>query len=105
MYPSVEVPPGPSQVTKINIFARTFNVFESMLLTIFVKITTMDVWRPLIVTSDQFRTLAINSFFYDGGPYHIETSLLIYRANQWTIFYMIGTSVMKELNVSQSMSE
>ena len=31
-----------------------------------------------------------------GGSYHIETSPLICRANQWTDFYMIGTSVMKE---------
>ena len=29
--------------------------------------------------------------------HHIETSLLICRANQWTGFYMIGASVMKEL--------
>ena len=28
---------------------------------------------------------------------HIETSPLICRANQWTSFYMIGTSVMKEI--------
>ena len=26
--------------------------------------------------------------FHDGGPYHIETSLLICHANQWTGFYM-----------------
>ena len=30
------------------------------------------------------------------GPYHLETSLLIFKANQWTGFYMIGTSVIKE---------
>ena len=24
--------------------------------------------------------------FYDGDPYYIETSLLIYRASQWTVF-------------------
>ena len=36
--------------------------------------------------------------FHDGGSYHIETSPLICRANQWTGFYMIGTSAMKELN-------
>ena len=30
--------------------------------------------------------------------YHIETSLLIFSANQWTGFYVIETSVMKELN-------
>ena len=34
---------------------------------------------------------------HDGGPYHIETSPLLCRANQWTGFSMIGTSVMKEL--------
>ena len=41
----------------------------------------------------------VNSFkyFHDGGPYHIETSPLIYKANQWTGFYMIGTAVTKEL--------
>ena len=33
--------------------------------------------------------------FHDGGPYHIEISTLICRVNQWTGFYMIGTSVMK----------
>ena len=34
---------------------------------------------------------------HDRGPYHKETSPLICRANQWTGFYMIGTSVMKVL--------
>ena len=36
---------------------------------------------------------------YDGSPYHIETSPLICSAKQWTCFFMIGTSVMKELRV------
>ena len=39
--------------------------------------------------------------FHDGGPYHIKTSPFICRANQWTGFYVIGTSVMKELNYVQ----
>ena len=34
---------------------------------------------------------------HDGGCHHIETSLLICRANQWTGFYLITASVMKEL--------
>ena len=38
--------------------------------------------------------------FHNAGPYHIETSPLICIANQWTGFYMIGASVMKELNLS-----
>ena len=37
--------------------------------------------------------------FDDVGPYHIETSTLICSANQWTGFYMRGTSVMKELDI------
>ena len=40
-------------------------------------------------------TFPINSFM--TGPYHIETSPLIFPENQWTGFYMIGTFVVKEL--------
>ena len=32
-----------------------------------------------------------------SGPYQIKISPLICRANQWTGFYMIGASVLKEL--------
>ena len=32
-----------------------------------------------------------------GGPYHIETSSLMCRATQWTGFYMMRASVMKQL--------
>ena len=35
--------------------------------------------------------------FDGGGRYHIETSPMIWRVNQWTGFYMITASVMKEL--------
>ena len=38
------------------------------------------------------------TLIYDGGCYHIETSPLICSANQWTGFYMITVSVLKELN-------
>ena len=37
--------------------------------------------------------------FHDRGRYHIETSPLICGANQWTDFYMITVSFMKELKV------
>ena len=36
--------------------------------------------------------------FYAGDRYHIETSPLTCSANQWTGFYMIAASVMKELS-------
>ena len=36
------------------------------------------------------------------GPHHIGNSPLIFRANRWTSFYMIWTSVMKELTRSVS---
>ena len=35
--------------------------------------------------------------FHDRGLYHIETSLLIFITNQCNGFYVIGTSVMKDL--------
>ena len=38
-----------------------------------------------------------NQLFCDRGSYHIEISPLICSANQWACFYMIRTSVMKEL--------
>ena len=36
--------------------------------------------------------------FHGGGPYHIETCLMISSANQCTGFYMIRNPIMKELN-------
>ena len=43
------------------------------------------------------RTVFASQSFIRLGRYHIETSPLIYSANQWTGFYMITASVMKEL--------
>ena len=37
--------------------------------------------------------------FHDGGRYHRETSSLVCSENQWTGFYIITASVMKELNM------
>ena len=38
-----------------------------------------------------------SQLFHNAVPYHIETSPLICYANQWSGFYMIGISVIKEL--------
>ena len=46
-----------------------------------------------------------HQLFHDGGRYHIETSPLICRANQWTGFYMIPASVMKEFTFLHSANE
>ena len=37
--------------------------------------------------------------FHDGGRYHRETSSLVCRENQWTGFYIITASVIKDLNM------
>ena len=42
-------------------------------------------------------TTILAQLFHEGGRYYIETSPLICSANQWTGFYMITASVMKEL--------
>ena len=44
------------------------------------------------------------ALFHDGGPYHIETSPLICTVNQWTGFYMIGTSIIKKLKAMLKLS-
>ena len=49
-----------------------------------------------------FTAWSSTSSFHDGGRYHIETSLLICGANQWTGFYMITASVMKGLKAINS---
>ena len=43
--------------------------------------------------------------FHDGGPYNMRTSPLIYFANQWNGFYMIGTSVKKRVKDFSEMLE
>ena len=40
----------------------------------------------------------ILNFFYNGGPYTIETSPLICSSCQWAGLYMVGTPIMNELN-------
>ena len=72
---------GPSQATKIYLFAK---IIEVLLLIIFVKSTTIDVWRALITPLTYSK--ACNYLFHDGGPYHVETRAnhIETRANQWT---------------------
>ena len=38
--------------------------------------------------------------FHDGGLYHMETSPLICKENQWTNFYIKAASVIKELKLT-----
>ena len=35
--------------------------------------------------------------FHNGGPYNIDISPLLYKRNQYTSFYMIGTFIIKKL--------
>ena len=50
------------------------------------------------ISDNHNKTAEILYLFHDRGPCHIETSPLICRVNQWTGFYMIGTSIMKKMN-------
>ena len=42
-------------------------------------------------------SVKLHYFLYDGVFYHIETSPLVCRANQWTGFFTTGTTAMKDL--------
>ena len=73
-----------------------------------VVISKHFTWKLIIETLPQKKQLSSEIYcvlilivyllFHDGGRYHIETSRLICRANQWTGFYMITASAMKELS-------
>ena len=49
-----------------------------------------------ILVNMRYHLIRVNILFH-GGPYHIGTSPLIYSANQWTGFYVIGGSAMKKI--------
>ena len=62
----------------------------------------LPLWENFMELTSTFKSIRGRTLiFHDGDLCHIETSPLIFRGNQWTGFYMIGTSVMKELNTSQ----
>ena len=90
---------------KIPARALVFNI------SIIYKIIAFNYQRTFHADLPFFRKIVIsrcfssdpNELFHDGSRYHIETSPLICRANQWTGFYMITASVMKELIVSDKM--
>ena len=42
---------------------------------------------------------AITLLFHGRGLYHIESSPLICSVNKWFGFYIIGTSVIKEIKI------
>ena len=69
-------------------------VIKSSYLDVFFKINVLksfkkSTWKHLI---------SLYQLFCAWVPCHKETSSLICRANQWTGFYMITATVMKELN-------
>ena len=64
-------------------FIKLLNVFDQNCLSM-----------PYLTRKD-FRHQQWHQLFHGGGRYHIETELC--WANQWTGFYMITASVMKEL--------
>ena len=71
-------------------------------LTIFAKHAILNIWHGFEYASGYDNThhdvTDFNLTLLWWSLYHIKTSPLICRANQWTRFYMKGTSVIKELN-------
>ena len=89
----VAAPYGRKNGTKINTSHRRCLVPYAVL--------KNNLMRNFLKRMDQFlfieETFGHFCLFHDGGRYHIETSPSICSANQWTGFYMIMASVMKEL--------
>ena len=61
------------------------------------KINQNTALAKLSTGEDQFRLWSVLLTLSRRRSYHIETSQMICAAKQWTDFYMIGTTVTKEL--------
>ena len=61
------------------------------------KCSVKNVFLKILQNSQKNIFAGVFFFFHDGGRYQIETSPLICRANQWTGFYIVTASVLKEL--------
>ena len=73
---------------------------RKMLMSIFYRNLLVHYLIYSFVNENEFDIRKISNprqSFQDGGRYHIETSPLICRANQWTGFYIITASVLKGL--------
>ena len=73
------------------------NFCTEQLKSVFCSLVRVCILLYLVI----YRVQQVQEFsetFQDGGRYHIETSPLICRSNQWTGFYMITASVLKELS-------
>ena len=75
--------------------AKIVNAFQP--LTIFAKSSILDVRQDSVYASAHNYQFALTPS--GRNPYHIETIPLICSATQWTGFYMIRTSVLKELKL------
>ena len=73
----------------------------------FAKLKCSMIWEEVSRHSDKLWTINMTHFpltLHDGVRYHIETSPLICRTNQWTGFYMLTASDMKELKCLRFLS-
>ena len=58
-----------------------------------------ELWHQALIVMKIKRFWKNSYLFHDGDRYHVESSPLICSAYQWTAFYMITASVMKELSL------
>ena len=80
----------------VSSFRNNGNI-PSFFLFINITISQILVQKYFCIQLDAFYLQCPYQLFHDGGPYHVKTSPLICRENQWTGFCMMETSVMKEL--------
>ena len=85
-----------------NIFPALPGIFVVSIITFKMLISLDSFNKTKLICIHHHLNFFCYELFHNGGPYHIETSTLICRANQWTGFHIIETSVMKELNLKCS---
>ena len=104
-FPPICYPDSQLSSARVHLPLMTWGLIRASKLTIRLLKAGSEMWRLWLTSSSTSswntpETLNHIYLFHDGGRYHIETSPLIYLANQWTGFYMITASVMEELNTN-----
>ena len=80
---------------KINFYHEGIKNVHSFSYTM-LEVTEIYAGQIILILMPSFNVKYLY-IFHGGVTFHIVTSSLICRANQWTGFYMIRTSVIKEL--------
>ena len=74
----------------VQLLIKSLSTDETAITKEYFKLDNTLLYLPKFVVNVETYEELFSEVFHDGGSYHVETSSLICRPNQWTGFYMMG---------------